>query len=353
VSPHHLVFIVPGRLETRTGGYEYDRRMVAGLPTRGWSVEVRELHASFPYPTSEALEDAGRALAAIPARTTVLIDGLALGAMPFQVEREASRLRIVALIHLPLAAEIGITSDMAARLESSERRAISRASLVVVTGKRTTVTLENYGIPPDLIAVVEPGTDRAPLARGSQDGLLRLLCVATLNPGKGHELLIGALAATPHRNWHLVCAGSLDRHVPTVQRLRANLRTHGLESRVSLVGDLDSARLAACYDSADLYVSATLHETYGMAVAEALARGLPVVSTKTGAIPDLVGDRAGVLVPPGDRDALTGALDRVLGDPHLRVRLADGARCVRDRLPTWEDAVSRMADALEQVVIGG
>src|SRR4030095_1387879 len=104
-----------------------------------WSVEVRELHASFPYPTSEALEDAGRALAAIPARTTVLIDGLALGAMPFQVEREASRLRIVALIHLPLAAEIGITSDMAARLESSERRAISRASLVVVTGKRTTV----------------------------------------------------------------------------------------------------------------------------------------------------------------------------------------------------------------------
>lgn len=327
--------------------------MVVGLRARGWSVEVRELDGSFPHPTSGALNQAARVLAAIPDRTTVLVDGLALGAMPAEAEGEASRLRLVALIHLPLAAEIGIGQDVAARLEASERRAIAAASLVIVTGRATAAVLESYGVASHLIAVVEPGTDRAPLARGSQEGPLQLLCVATLNPGKGHDILFRALAAVPHGNWHLTCAGSLDRHPPTVQRLREQVRADGLGARVSLVGDLNAAALAACYDSADLFVLATLHETYGMAVAEALAHGLPVVSTATGAIPELVGDDAGLVVPPGDTTALTSAVSQVLGDRHLRARLAEGARRVRDRLPTWEDAVGRMAAALEHMATHG
>jgi glycosyltransferase involved in cell wall biosynthesis len=348
-----LVFIVPGRLETRTGGYEYDRRMVVGLRTLGWSVDVRELDRSFPHPTSAALDEAARVLAAIPDRTTVLIDGLALGAMPAEVEREASRLRVVALIHLPLAAEIGIGHDVAARLEASERRAIAGASLVIVTGKATAAALASYGVASHLITVVAPGTDRAPLARGSHDGPLQLLCVATLNPGKGHDILFRALAAVPYDNWHLTCAGSLDRDPPTVQRLREKLRADGLDARVSLVGELDAPALAACYDNADLFVLATLHETYGMAVAEALAHGLPVVSTATGAIPELVGDDAGLLAPPGDTAALTSALSQMLCDRHLRARLAEGARRVRDRLPAWEDAVDKMAAALDGVTRRG
>jgi glycosyltransferase involved in cell wall biosynthesis len=348
-----LVFIVPGRLETRTGGYEYDRQMVVGLRARGWSVEVREIDGSFPRPTSAALDEAARVLAAIPDRAMVLIDGLALGAMPAEVEREASRLRIVALIHLPLAAEIGIGQDEASRLDASERRAIAAASLVIVTGKTTRAALAGYGVASHLIAVVEPGTERAPLATGSGEGPLQLLCVATLNPGKGHDMLVRALAAVPHDNWHLTCAGSLDRHPPTVQRLREALQADGLDARVSLVGDLDTAALAACYDGADLFVLATLHETYGIAVADALARGLPVVSTATGAIPELVGDQAGMVVPVGDTAALTSALSQVLGDPHLRARLAEGARRVRDRLPAWDNAVDRMDAALDSLATDG
>ncbi|HWF85573.1 MAG TPA: glycosyltransferase, partial [Vicinamibacterales bacterium] len=156
-----------------------------------------------------------------------------------------------------------------------------------------------------------------------------------------------ALAAVGRDNWRLTCAGSLDRHPQTVLRLRATLRELGLEDRVSLVGDLDAAALAACYDDADVFVLATLQETYGMAVAEALARGLPVVSTSTGAIPELVGHDAGLIVPAGDIEALTAALSQVVDNPHLRARLAEGARRVRDGLPTWEDAVGKMAEALE------
>ena len=98
---------------------------------------------------------------------------------------------------------------------------------------------------------------------------------------------------------------------------------------------------------------ATLHETYGIAVADALARGLPVVSTATGAIPELVGDQAGLVVPAGDTAALTSALSQVLGDPHLRARLAEGARRVRDRLPAWDNAVDRMAAALDSLATDG
>jgi glycosyltransferase involved in cell wall biosynthesis len=350
---HSIVFLVPGRLETRTGGYEFDRRMVSGLERRGWSVDVRELDGSFPHPTSGALNEASRVLAAIPDRTTVMIDGLAFGAMPAEVEREASRLRMVALIHLPLAAEVGLDHDVATRLEASERRALAAASLIIATGKTTGTALASYGVRADRIALVEPGTERAVLARGSHGGPLQLLCVATLNPGKGHDMLFDALAAIQHVDWHLTCAGSVDRHPPTVQRLRVKLRAERLGSRVSLVGDLDDAALTTCYDKADLFVLATRHETYGMAVAEALAHGLPVISTATGAIPELVGDEAGLIVPVEDTRAFTAALLQALSDADLRARLAEGARRVRGRLPTWDDAAAKMAAALEPVTAHG
>ena len=344
--------LIPGSLELRTGGYAYDRRIAAELRRRGWTIEVRELDGSFPRPTSSALADAVRVLSAIPDGSTVLVDGLAFGAMPAEVEREAERLRLVVLLHMPLAAEIGIDSDVAARLEASERRALGAASLVVVTGRWTVSALERYDVGRHRIALVEPGTDRAPLARGSSGSRLELLCVATVNTGKGHEILIRALASLPQRDWHLTCAGSLDRDPPTVQRVRGVIRAMKVEDRVSLAGELDDAALAAAFDHADVFVLATLRETYGMAVAEALAHGLPVVSTTTGAIADLVGpaaDGAGLLVPPGDETALAAELSRVMSDAWLRDRLAAGARRMRDRLPTWDDAAEKLAAALARV----
>jgi glycosyltransferase involved in cell wall biosynthesis len=183
-----------------------------------------------------------------------------------------------------------------------------------------------------------------------------LLCVATLTPRKGHDLLVGALAALPHRNWRLTCAGGFDRDPATAARVRAMLSAAGLEGQVSFAGDLDAAALGVLYDRSDLFVLPTYYEGYGMAVAEALARGLPVISTATGAIEDLVKGAgtaeagegpAGIIVAPGDRVAFTDALSRVIGDPDLLAQLAGGARRRRDRLPTWEAAAGAMAQALE------
>ena len=301
------------------------------------------------------------------------------------MEREAGRLQIVALVHHPLAAENGIDPALAAALEISERRALAACRAVVVTSRATAARLADYGVGAERITVVEPGTDSAPLARGSASSTrlsdsrreppaaspepcgepaaqgaepfeVALLCVATVSPRKGHALLLSALAAVAQRNWRLTCAGSLDRDGATVTRVRTQLRAYRLEDRVSLAGDMDAAALADLYDRADLFVLPTLYEGYGMAVAEALARGLPVISTATGAIEDLVlgrvrlhpGQPAGIVVPPGDLAAFTDALSRVLGDAQLRAQFAAGARRVRDRLPTWDAAAAAMAGALER-----
>lgn len=348
-----VVLVIPGHLDTPTGGHVYDRRMAEGLRRRGWSVEVRELDESFPYPTPAALAHAAEVLACLRDGARVLIDGLALSAMPEVIEHEAARLRIAALVHLPLGADVSLEPDTACRLEALERRALAAAALVIVTGTATVAMLDRYGIARDRIVVVEPGTTRAPLARGSGGTPLQLLAVATVNPNKGHEILLEALAAIPPHNWHLTCAGSVTRHPPTVDRVRAAIRRLELDERVSLVGELDAAGVRECYDRADVFVLATLQETYGMAVAEALACGLPVVSTATGAIPDLVGADAGLVVPPGNVEALAGALARVIGDVRLRARLADGATLVRERLRSWEQAVEEMTAALGRLETHG
>ena len=344
-----VVLAVPGDLETPTGGYGYDRRMVAGLRARGWSVDIRPLDGSFPLPTPEARAQAARALAETPTDTTVLVDGLALGALPDEIEREASRLRLIGLIHHPLAHETGLDPHVAAMFEASERRALRSVRLVVVTSRRTAATVVGYGVHPDRLAVVEPGTDRSPLARGSTGGprdIVQLLCVATLIPRKGHDVLLDALGTISGLPWRLTCVGSSTRHPETAARLCGRLRAQGWTGRVELTGEIDRATLSGHYDRADVFVLPTFHEGYGMAVAEALAHGVPVIGTASGAVPDLVGDGAGLVVPPGDRQALAAALARVIGDAQFRAELKRGAEAVRHTLPTWTEAAATMEAAL-------
>jgi glycosyltransferase involved in cell wall biosynthesis len=273
--------------------------------------------------------------------------------MPGIIERAAERLPIAALMHLPIGADLGIPADTARALADGERRALMAASLIVVTGKAALPMLAPYGIPNGRVVVVEPGVDRAALSRGPKSDPIELLSVATLNPGKGHVILLHALARLTGFAWHLTCGGSLTRDPATVNHVRATVRTLGLEGRVSLRGELDEMALAAAYDTSDVFVLASLRETYGMAVAEALAHGLPVVGTETGAIPELVGERAGIVVPPGDVDALAGALQQVIADAACRARLAAGARQARERLRSWDEAAANLSAAFSGVAIDG
>jgi glycosyltransferase involved in cell wall biosynthesis len=339
-------FVYPGDLGTLTGGYRYDRRIIDGLCRDGWLVNCHALDASFPAPSEVALRDAHAKLAAIPDGRLTVIDGLAFGAMPAIVAAHAKRLRFVPLIHHPLADETGRSAQEAEHLRQSETRALGTARRVVVTSCATAGSLGAFGVPIEQIDVVEPGTDQAPLAQGSGGPGFTLLCVGTITPRKGHAVLVEGLARIADRPWRLVCVGSIDRNRATTTDLQQRINAHGLSGRVMLTGERDERALGAYYDRADLFVLASFHEGYGMVLAEALAHGLPVVSTRAGAIPDTVPEDAGRLVPPGNVEALADALASLMDDPALLAKAAAGARAARERLPSWSAACGRFAAAL-------
>jgi glycosyltransferase involved in cell wall biosynthesis len=335
-------FVVPGPLDQRTGGYIYDRRIVDGLRALGWTVQVHELAGRFPQP-DELARTAARDAVAQLSGTLAVIDGLALPAfgLPDRLPRAW-----VALVHHPLALETGLTPAEARAFEEVERRLLAHAARVIVTSPATRRDLAAYEVEGARIGVVCPGTDAAPFARGSGGPGLALLCVASLTPRKGHPVLLEALGQLVDLDWHLTCVGSAERDPACARALVAAIERLGLDRRVTLVGERAAAELAPFYDRADVFVLASYHEGYGMALTEALARGLPVVATSAGAIPDTVPADAGLLVPPGDVQALAGALRKVTTEPDLRARLTAGARAARQSLPSWSDAARAFAAEL-------
>ncbi|MGP1393921.1 MAG: glycosyltransferase family 4 protein [Inquilinaceae bacterium] len=343
-----LHFALPGDPETRTGGYLYDRRVVDGLRQDGRTVVLHRLADSFPNPDPAALDHARAVFAAIPDGATLVVDGLAFGALPAVAREAADRLTLIALVHHPLADETGLDPDHRRALYDSEKSALAAAAGIVVTSDATARRLADYDVPADRIVVAPPGTDPALLAVGSGGPGLSLLCVASLTRRKGHAVLLDALASLADRAWHLTCAGNTGLDPDTAAAVRARIAETGLDTRVDLLGEVDGDAVAALYHRADLFVLPSYMEGYGMVLTEALARGLPIVATTGGAIPDTVPPAAGILVPPGDAGALSEALGSLMDDRHVLDSLALGARAARRHLETWDGTVGRFAAALRQ-----
>ncbi len=341
-----LHFVLPGDPETRSGGFLYDRRVVAALRDAGWSATEHALPNGFPFPNETARAAAADLLATLPNGAAVVIDGLALGVLPTEVALHSERLRLIALVHHPLAEETGLDAATSARLFDSERAALSQVAGVVTTSRHTALGLRDYGVPAERIRVAEPGVEPAPLARGSGEAAPLLLCVASLTPRKGHAVLIEALARLRDHPWRLRCAGSDTRDPGCAERLHTLVATHGLGNRIDWLGEADEPALNRLYNGADLFVLASHHEGYGMVLTEALMRGLPIVATAAGAIPEALPDKAARLVPPNDPPALAEALRPLIADPAAHADLAAAARRAREALPSWRDSGARFAAAL-------
>jgi glycosyltransferase involved in cell wall biosynthesis len=352
VSDADLHFVVPGPLEQLTGGYVYDTRIVVGLRELGWTVRVHNLEGRFPDADPVGLRALRDTLASLPGGARVIIDGLAMGAAPEPIEAHAHRLRILSLVHHPLADETGLSGADRTRLRDAERRALARCAGVVVTSPFTARNLAAYGVAPGRVRVVVPGTEPARPAVGPGAGQPpSLLCVASLTPRKGHDVLIAALERAQDLPWTCVCAGSPDRDPQHAARIRQVVARSGLDGRVRFVGEREGDALEALYRGASVFVLASHHEGYGIVLADALARGLPVVSTTVGAIPDTVPEDAGLLVSPGDAGAFSGALRKLLGPDGAaaRARLAQAALRYAATLPTWRDSAVAFARAIDEL----
>jgi glycosyltransferase involved in cell wall biosynthesis len=308
----------------------------------GWSVHEHAVPGQWPRPDAVARAAVGAALARVPDGGRVLIDGLLACAVPEVLEPEADRLRLVVLLHMP-------------QDEPGEAAALSAASAIVATSDWTRRWLLDHDIlPEDRVYVVLPGTDVADVAPASLFGT-RLLCVGAITPVKGHDLLLDALATVGDPAWRCVCVGSLDLDVEFVEVLRRRTEDRGLGDRVCFTGPLTGAGLERAYAEADVLVLASRAETYGMVVTEALARGLPVVATEVGGVPEALGhaadgSRPGLLVVPGDPQALAQALRRWLGDPRERSRLRAAARSRRLTLSDWSQTARELSAVLTDVV---
>ena len=337
-----LTLVVPGDIDTPTGGYAYDRRVLSVLPDYGVQTELIVLPGSYPSPTVADLAETARLLQAAPAATPLLIDGLALGAMPSELIASLPQ-RILALVHHPLYLESGLDEARATELKASEAAALELARHVIVTSPATKrILVAELGVPATKITVAEPGTD--PAFRASGTGTpLQLLAVGAVSPRKGYEILVEALKPLAYLDWRLTIAGATDRNPFTVARLDAAITEAGFHDRIRLSGTVVPATLSKFYDTADLFVMPSLFEGYGMVLAEAMARGLPIVCTTGGAASETVPDAAALKVAPGHPIFLSAALEKALRDKRLRSRMADASWEMGRTLPPWTETTRRIA----------
>ncbi|MFH6785208.1 glycosyltransferase family 4 protein [Methylobacterium sp. MA0201] len=341
-----LVLAVPGDLAAPTGGYAYARALLGHLPAQGVAVTHLALPGAFPDPGADDLARTAAALADVPAESALLVDGLAYGALPPEVIRAAGR-PVSALVHHPLGYETGLAPERAAALVAGERAALALADRIVATSRYTARLLAaEFGVAPERIAVAEPGTAPAARVMPRKDPRVRLLAVGTVTPRKGTDVLVEALADLTDLDWSLTVAGSLDRAPGCAAALRDRIASLNLADRVTLAGAVTPDALERLHAGADLAVSASLFEGYGMALAEALARGLPLVATTGGAAAETVPPGAGLAVPPGDAPALAAALRALIADPARRAEAADASWAAGQRLPDWPDTAAAVAAAL-------
>ena len=341
----NLLLVLYGPLERLTGGTLYDRRMVEFLRGRGHRVTVRSL-GRWPYALSplQSLDPRLWRALADPGWDCILLDELVHPALA-----PAAALRAA----LPAGSRARHRGAPAAgrgaarpgppgrqRLESW----LLRSSDFIVANSRATARMvrERVGrrVP---VRVCPPGLERpappraAPDRRGrpghgGRPGRARppcVLSVANLAPIKGQDLLVEALAPLAALPWRLELVGG-EADPRFRRRLEARVRRLGLQDRVRWRGPLRGAELERAWREADLFVLPSRMETYGMALAEALAHGLPCVAFDTGGVREVL-TGGGLLVPAGDPAALRRALAGLLAVPGA-ARPA-GRRGARGRRP--------------------
>jgi glycosyltransferase involved in cell wall biosynthesis len=332
-----------------SGGNTYDRHLCVELGSHGWSVHERAVAGFWERPGAASFAALAEALRQIPDDAVVLLDGLIASTAPEVLVPQASRLRLIVLVHMPLGHRP--SDDDARRREGAVLTAAAATVTTSAWARRRLVEL--YDLPADRVRVAEPGAPAAERARGSGTGEA-LLCVGAVTFEKGHDILLEALESISSLPWHCSCVGSLDRDPAFVEGLRRRSLDEGLAERVSFPGPRTGADLDRSYASADLLVHASRTETYGLIVTEALARGVPVIATDVGGVREALGEsvdgtRPGLLVTPEDPSALAAALSAWLVDDGLRARLRRAAGERRESLPRWSTTASEVGRVLAEV----
>ena len=338
MSRADIHFLVPGDPQTPTGGYAYDRRAIAGLECAGRLAGTIRIDGPFPAGDANALVATERALAAVPDGDTLVVDGLAYTALTPAIANHSNRLRVAALVHHPLGDETGLSPADRDRWLGREATALSLSDRVLVTSETTARRLQHLGVARARISVVPPGVDAAlelEFRRSQRADPPRLLCVATLIPRKGQDILVKALEELTDRAWHLDLVGEA-RDPAYAARLRDEIGRRSLGHRVRLHGGVTEETLERLWRQATVFVFPSWYEGWGIAPVEAVRWGLPVIASDGGALPESIPSGARELVPAGDPAALASALAALLDDPDQLAARTEAAIAAAATLRLWD-----------------
>ena len=337
-------FVVPDSIDDParpSGGNVYDRRLADELPGCGWSIREHPVAGSWPNPGPAERDRFDALLAGLPDDSLVLVDGLIASAAESLVTT-AGRSRVVVLLHMPEATK------------HVEPDVLNAAAGVIATSQWSRDwVITHCGLPGDRVWAATPGVDSATPAHGSPSGG-SLLAVGPVVPAKGQDLLVAALAECANLDWSCTLAGAVDIDPAFVTSLQASAARAGIDDRLVLAGPLSSAELDELRSQSDVMISASRREAYGMAVAEGLAAGLPVIATEVGGHPEAVsqaadGTRPGMLVPADDVDALAAGLRAFLTDPGLRASWRRSAQLRSRELLGWPETARAVAAVLQHI----
>jgi glycosyltransferase involved in cell wall biosynthesis len=347
VKSNQLAFAVPGDLNTQTGGYIYDRNVIAGLRSQGRIVNHIELGGSFPNPSDRDSADAMVKLSALELNTPVIVDGLALGALEPEIVAGMSA-PLIALVHHPLAHEGNLSDERRAFLFDTERQNLTHAKRVIVPSPHTKrLLVGEYGVPEEIITVARPGLERRSFLAKPQDPPL-ILSVGIQVPRKGHDVLFQALSKIGELPWQAVVVGGvLDAHYG--RQLVELIEKLGLVDRVRIVGELSQDELANYYQQASVFALATRHEGYGMVFDEAMSYGLPIVSCDAGAVRETVAEGAGILTQVDDPDAFAHALRSLLLDEQLRLGMSTSAKAASLAIGGWDQTAKVVSEVIDSL----
>jgi glycosyltransferase involved in cell wall biosynthesis len=351
-----LPLITLGDSRRVSGGYLYHQRMSDAAPAHAariiflsfpeWSFPVAALRGAAVLRRSEELR-----------ASAVLVDSIAAALAAPALAMRRHRVPVIAVLHQPPG---GVDHGIVRAIAQAplDRLALRRADILIATSEYLAEQLVEAGFARSRIRVVPPGRDVAAPPKGPVEDLRRgrraaFLTIANWLPHKGILELLEAFARLPADAAMLHLAGDESADARYAARVRSRLTGADLSSRVVAHGPLSHENVAGFYEAADAFVLPAAHETYGTAWGEAMAFGLPVVGWRTGNLPYLAeDDREGLLVEPGDVEALSQALLRLAIDRDARARLGAAAKRRALARPTWEDSAARFFAAIRECLSG-
>jgi glycosyltransferase involved in cell wall biosynthesis len=337
----NLHFIIPGDINTLTGGYVYDKMILEGLRRKGYNVSLHELTSDFPFPAPESISQCNQVFNTIPAGNPILIDSLIFGSIPDILKDQRIKNPLVAIIHLPLAKNPNYSPSIQAQLARQEKIAFQYADKVVAVSDFTKQLLAEYNIDLSIIKVINPGVSNVEQKTDFPQFPEKLLCVGSYLPGKGQILLVEALAKNKNLSWTLNMYGIKDFDRAYVQNMLTKIKIEGLSNRIFMNSPVSNEELHICYLNADLFILPSYFENFCMSLNDALAHGLPVITTNGGGIPYSVPCNMGLFVRPGNVAELSGAIRKTLTDPIIYKEICTNASQYYKSANTWIESINQ------------